>query len=953
MHLLNPRDSSEATLGTLFSAKYRWLMRWAMHFAQNDRSFAEDLVQETYVRILKFRNTLSVLDDIEPLLYTHLRYAYLTERRRGLTNAFLSLSAADFDTLAISLRTVPSFDQVERQNELRKILAFLLWRRRAAKFASFFILRFFHGFAPAEIANICLVSRHAVDLGLGNARQELKTYFANSEQLHVLGRGSVPDYKPINTAVPSSDFTHEILETIFDSVCGVCPSDAALERNYRTLNQRPLESELLAHIVSCKKCLGRITQLSNTPPPTPSMEDKFKPTRRAGKLKRQDTSEKTTVARIMARAEERVRESFEHRPSGLVIALNAEVVAVRDISSPSAVLKVETRSIENLNMIELFSEQGMLMLSLEILQRPPMAPPELRRDITLSGERTLTLVVRFTATGALIEATYLDPGFLTNVVEKHDLFEGTSSLRETGKIDAEFEIGDQESGAASIAPAAPWKQSRWSRFTDRVSVLWRARPLVPLAALGLLLACTILWVTADHQREQINAANLLNESVRAERHRRIQHGPGVIHQRVALRTTGHTLQRDIYRDIDSRRQPKRHPMDSVERSLREKLEQAGVDWDDPLSASGFQAWQDDQPEHQDQMKRDGSGLITLTTAVSPGPIVRESLTVRLSDLHPVARALYFRDQETIEVAELSYEVVPWGPASEEWFESTHDPSSSFHHRPANFRLPSGSSELSEAEIDMARLSVLLAFQKLHADTEGLSVTASDKGIAVTGIVENDARKSEITKSLLAIPHVTVKILSYLDVSSKPEVGSGITSVKAMSMVAGESPLHDQCAAQGILRDRCQQLAILLLNASATLVRESNRLNDLQRLYPPTKALSPQARVLLSELARVHIDHLAVAAGEEESALPTLGTERPPASNGATVRQTEINEAVQQNLRLAEELVYAGDEHTRSPALIIHDLETSAAEVRAAVSRIHVTPANDPAISSNTVTPHHD
>jgi hypothetical protein len=261
--------------------------------------------------------------------------------------------------------------------------------------------------------------------------------------------------------------------------------------------------------------------------------------------------------------------------------------------------------------------------------------------------------------------------------------------------------------------------------------------------------------------------------------------------------------------------------------------------------------------------------------------------------------------------------------------------------------------LSEDDIDIARLDVLLAFQKLNADTEGLSVVQTDSGITVAGIVENDNRKMQITDRLRMIPHVTVNVHSYRDFDSKPGIESGVTSIKAMSLVAGESPLDNQCAAQRVLRDRCQQLAFLLLNVSATLVRENNRLGDLQRQYPPTRSLTPSARAVLNELIRLHVDHLAIAAEEEEQVFPTLGLEHPHKLNGDAIHLADMRDIVQQNLLLAKELVYAGDEHSRSAPLIIRDLAVSAEEVRTAVSHIPVPAANRTAFSSSTSTPHHD
>jgi hypothetical protein len=204
-----------------------------------------------------------------------------------------------------------------------------------------------------------------------------------------------------------------------------------------------------------------------------------------------------------------------------------------------------------------------------------------------------------------------------------------------------------------------------------------------------------------------------------------------------------------------------------------------------------------------------------------------------------------------------------------------------------------------------------------------------------------------------IPHVIADIHSYRDFELKLKTKNGITSIKAMSLVAGESPLDNQCTAQRVVRDRCQQLAFLLLNTSSALVRESNRLSDLQRQYPPTKPMTPQARALLNELVHLHIDHLVTAAGEEGKAFSALGIGPLRSANTTTNDAADMNDVVQHNLLLAKELVYAGDEHSRSAPLIIHDLEVSAEEVRTAVSRIPVPTVDHAVTSSSTSTPHHD
>jgi hypothetical protein len=265
----------------------------------------------------------------------------------------------------------------------------------------------------------------------------------------------------------------------------------------------------------------------------------------------------------------------------------------------------------------------------------------------------------------------------------------------------------------------------------------------------------------------------------------------------------------------------------------------------------------------------------------------------------------------------------------------------------------GSASLSEPEIDIARLDVLLALQELKADTERLHVSQIAGGIVVTGIVDSETRKREIANRLRMIPNVTANILSYRDLESKPESVTGATAIRAMSVVAGESPLDSYCEAQRVLRDRCQQLAFLLLSSSATLVRESSRLGELQLQYPSTKPLIPAAYALLNELVRQHINHLAIAAREQEDVFPTVGIVLKRDADTTANNTADMSDVMQRNLLLTKELVYAGDEHSRSAPIILHDLAVSAKDVRTAVSRIPVPTADRAVNLSSTLTPHHN
>ncbi len=101
----------------------------------------------------------------------------------------------------------------------------------------------------------------------------------------------------------------------------------------------------------------------------------------------------------------------------------------------------------------------------------------------------------------------------------------------------------------------------------------------------------------------------------------------------------------------------------------DSLASAGVDWNEPLSASGYQRWHDSQRVRQDEVTRIGHNLLKLTTVSAQGAVEQQSLTVREMDFHPVQRTIEFRDgSNTVEIAELEFKILPWQAVDASLFE---------------------------------------------------------------------------------------------------------------------------------------------------------------------------------------------------------------------------------------------------------------------------------------------
>src|SRR6202034_2478105 len=130
----------------------------------------------------------------------------------------------------LALRSTFEFDQMDVQNELRCVCAFLCWRKASAKSASYLILRFFHGYYPEEIVRIALTSRNVVDRGIRLASLEAKAYLADPQRLRFMpGRArekcqdeqsqsaseSMPSFLPVLFAVPAAEFLQTLNDIIF------------------------------------------------------------------------------------------------------------------------------------------------------------------------------------------------------------------------------------------------------------------------------------------------------------------------------------------------------------------------------------------------------------------------------------------------------------------------------------------------------------------------------------------------------------------------------------------------------------------------------------------------------------------------------------------------------------------------------------------------------------------
>lgn len=294
-------------------------MSWALRFCKDDKEMAEDLVQDTFVRMISSWETIRNLERPEKFLYAYLRYGFLRLRAGDRRKALHFISIDELDVLDRNILDL-SAGISEWQQDIKIVVQFLCWRKTTAKSASLLLLRFFHGLFPNEMVQVARGTRKAVDDGLATARKaarkfvgdrplnsEVATQYKTRSSSHLVPCDSVP--------MPSTeDFMRQMLAVIFAAKSGPCLSESALRDRYTASSNSAIDTWLLSHIVSCTWCFDLVIEIHGFPPRgTRPLEDVLGYAPKAERLRKKKAagiSPKTVLAETI--------ESVRHPPAGVV-----------------------------------------------------------------------------------------------------------------------------------------------------------------------------------------------------------------------------------------------------------------------------------------------------------------------------------------------------------------------------------------------------------------------------------------------------------------------------------------------------------------------------------------------------------------------------------------------------------------------------------------------------------
>jgi hypothetical protein len=155
--------------------------------------------------------------------------------------------------------------------------------------------------------------------------------------------------------------------------------------------------------------------------------------------------------------------------------------------------------------------------------------------------------------------------------------------------------------------AASWKTRLLSGTHFSIPCVTTPKPVgfAFLAAFALIL---FFW---QRHVPTVSANVLLEKAVQAEVRQSNRGMPGVICQKIEIKTKSRTVERSLYRDSARKRTPRAVRLTPDEQIVRHELETAGVDWQEPLSAARFLQWYDRLPQKTADVKNVNSDVLML------------------------------------------------------------------------------------------------------------------------------------------------------------------------------------------------------------------------------------------------------------------------------------------------------------------------------------------------------
>lgn len=418
-------------------------------------------------------------------------------------------------------------------------------------------------------------------------------------------------------------------------------------------------------------------------------------------------------------------------------------------------------------------------------------------------------------------------------------------------------------GARLAQRAASHRSPVWRKVAAAIwPVAGARRPLWLAGSVAVLLAA--LLVLEPFLAPSVSAKDVIANGRAAEQ--RLPRGV-VIHQRVRLRCKPRADAAEAAIDFDRWQDGVRSRiLVAAGRSgpadrLRALYQDAGADWENPLSTTSFARLRESLGEVRDQVR----GRDQITVASTPvrrpldaGALTRVQLTVRRSDWHAVSQRIELGDAH-YEFTELLDETLALKDMPATFAEPQPAHAAAVLPAPSETSAPAmlGPLAPTSQQLDDAETRLREALHQTGADIEEVPEILPESGqIRVRLFVQTTSRKEEILAALSGISFVTPEII---------DAGTSAAEAPAAPMptpAAGPQPplystqpplakaLRDYSGglepANNYLNAERDSYLGVLVDASA-LLRLAERYPD-----PQWDRLSPESQERLNRIARDHL-----------------------------------------------------------------------------------------------------
>jgi hypothetical protein len=296
-----------------------------------------------------------------------------------------------------------------------------------------------------------------------------------------------------------------------------------------------------------------------------------------------------------------------------------------------------------------------------------------------------------------------------------------------------------------------------------------------------------------------------------------------------------------------------------------------------------------------------------------------------------------RNYGTVEIAELNYDIMPWGAVNQDWFM----PLAGGADLPAIHAAVHLPHKLSDLELDEAELAARTILNQLHADTgEPIHLTRETSGIDIKGVVDTDARKRELLSHLSLLPYVHSSILSVEELGthapSSAAFGSG-QPIQVSSVEAQPSPLEHYMREQKISIEQLATISHNLLDGSLRIGQAEVHFSELQPRLKEADQLPTGLQDRLAALSHAYLDTIQNGLETNRHSLQSLGFDRenqaiaiPGGSDG------EIDKEIRHYQQLCLELISNGSAQSRPGQKVAQELIDASERIRLHLIRMSAT-----------------